>query len=92
MTDLDDIKELFRAEMGVFHAEIRALREDIHEVKETVKGFRSYCDVKHGDLAKQVSELEKNHAAINRERKLVFAGLAIAVTGAVKGFFEWILK
>jgi len=92
MTDFDDLKELFRAEIGIVHAEVRALRDDTRDLKAAVNRFQATCNGRHGDLATRVTRLENDHAALNRERKLILGGLAVALTGAVKAFFDWLTK
>ncbi|GEM_PF-1064063 len=92
MTGFESVKELFRAEIGVVHAEVVALRDDTQELKEAVKGFQNSCNSRHGDLQKRVGRIDRNYAELNRERKLILGGLAIALTGAVKGLFDWLTK
>jgi len=92
MTAFDDLKELFRAEIGIVHAEVRALRDDTRELKAAVNRFQATCNGRHGDLATRVTRLENDQAALNRERKLILGGLTVALTGAVKAFFDWLTK
>lgn len=92
MTDTDDLKELFRAEMGILRTEVQGLREDVREVKEAVNQSQVVCHSNHGDVTQRIISLENDRSALARERKLVLGGLAIALTGAVKGLFDWIVK
>ncbi len=92
MTEMEDLKELFRAELGIVRAEMKGLGDDIKEVKEVVRGFSGYCGERHGDVTERIGRLETEQAASNRERKMILAGLSIALTGAAKAFFDWITK
>jgi hypothetical protein len=69
-----------------------ALRDDTRELKEAVKGFQNTCNCRHGDIQKRVGRIEHNYVELNRDRKLFLGGLAIALTGAVKGLFDWLTK
>ena len=92
MSHLKDLKELFRAEIGIVQTEVKALREDSREIKDAISRFQTTCNGKHGDLTTRVSDLEREYSALQRERKLFLGGLAIALTGAVKGLFDWLAK
>ncbi len=92
MTHLQDLKELFRAEIGIVQSEVRALRQDTRDIKMTIGRFQSHYNAKHDDLTKRVSHLEKDYTALQRERKLFFGGVAIALTVAIKGLFDWLTK
>ncbi len=92
MAAYEDLKELFRAEIGSVHTEVRALREDTNELKQSVRDSQHQVVRRSEEIEARVGSIEKELSAFNRERKLVLGGLAVAFTAAAKGFFDWIVK
>ncbi len=92
MNNYDDLKELFRAEMGILKAEIRGQSEDIREVKEAIKGFLGHCETRRADLSSKISDLRQEQMAMKAQQRVFIGALVIALTGAVKGVFDWLTK
>lgn len=92
MRDVAGLKELFRAEIAVLVGEVRALGDDIREVKEAVKDTRTTCNGRRDELNQALGTLSSEQTAVKTQLRIVGAGVVIALTAALKGFFDWLTK
>ncbi len=88
MTEFNDLKELFRAEMGVLHAKLESQGEDIREIKQALRNILRTLETRREQHSAEICRLKKDQLTIRTQQKVFLGGLAIALAGAVKGFFD----
>ncbi len=88
MTDLNDLKELFRAEMGILNARMEAQSEDIREIKQALRNILRTLETRREQHSAEICQLKKDQLTIKTQQKVFLGGLAIALAGAVKGLFD----
>jgi hypothetical protein len=88
MSEIKDLKELFRAEMGVLNAKIEAQSEDIREIKQALRNILRTLEARREKYSTEICQIKKDQLTIKTQQKIFLGGLAIALAGAVKGLFD----
>ncbi|MEW6350463.1 MAG: hypothetical protein AB1646_15475 [Thermodesulfobacteriota bacterium] len=92
MTEINDLKELLRAEMGILNAKIETQGEDIREIKQALRNILRIIETRRERHSVDICQLKHEQLTIKTQQKVFLGGLAVALAGAVKGFFDLLFR